>query len=528
MFLNLLLFYIIFIISVSKVDVLLGEKQNETELSEAEVKVLKSIKTKNRFKRPTKKLKFGDKKVKEFNEDQPANRVGDKKKHSIRNFFQRSQKYEGVRIERELKRYSLSNKIWHHVWDKCNRIECYSQNNFAMLYGKFLEEMNLYRKFHGCKPLEVDGRLNRIAMAKAENSAAIGRLTSSIKYDVGENSAICNSLYAPLTVYNWYRESSMHNYKTTAPLPLSQHFSNLIWKSATKVGIGIAKKANLLFIFVEFWPPYKQNFNIEENVLKPRYHCETEVRSDKSRSLKERINIFPKRTENIHFGEERVKTLDKNDLPNKVDRKNRHWVLNPSKPKQKRPKHKEFKVEKYLKKYSFSNRIWHRVWNTCKRIDCYSHNNFQPLYGRFVEEANFYRRVHGSRPLQMDVKLTRLAIERARKSAKLGKLISSPISDIRENSIVCHKLYAPLTIYMWYNEVSKHNYKTFVALPNTMHFSNLIWKNATKVGIGIAKRNSFLYIFVLFWPETNRKFKFRENVLKPRYHWYNYRGLFEM
>uniref|UniRef100_A0A0K0G210 SCP domain-containing protein n=1 Tax=Strongyloides venezuelensis TaxID=75913 RepID=A0A0K0G210_STRVS len=270
MFHNFLLLYVIFIIPILNINVLLADKKKKEEkFSEAEIAVLKSIRTKHTHER----FNIVNKEVKEFDLNEPADRVGKKRrKKTLRDIFKINKNYEGIKIERELKKYSLSTRIWHFVWDRCSRIECYSKNNFALLYEKFLEEMNIYRRIHGSRPLELDGRLNRLAMENAVKSAESGRLISSIKYDVGENSAICSSLHAPLTVYRWYNEKNHHNYKTTAPLATSQHFTNLIWRSALKVGIGIAKKANQLYIFVEFWPPYNLNYNIRENVGKPKYH----------------------------------------------------------------------------------------------------------------------------------------------------------------------------------------------------------------------------------------------------------------
>uniref|UniRef100_A0A0K0G211 SCP domain-containing protein n=1 Tax=Strongyloides venezuelensis TaxID=75913 RepID=A0A0K0G211_STRVS len=256
---------------------------------------------------------------------------------------------------------------------------------------------------------------------------------------------------------------------------------------------------------------------------------ETKEKSQKSRSFRDRIkNIFNRQTKKISSDRNKVKIFDKNNPPNKVDKKNKQRDSNLFKRKQNSRNRKKFRIEKYLKRHSFINIIWHYVWDSCKLIECYSQKNYSPLYGRFIEETNLYRRIHGSRPLQMDVQLTNLAVSKAKMSARRGKLISSPITDIGENSIFCSKYYAPLTVYMWYMESAKHNYKTFVALQNSIHFSNLVWKDARRIGIGIAERAGFLYIFFEFSPETNRRFRFRENVLKPRYHWYNYRSLLKM
>uniref|UniRef100_A0A0K0G214 SCP domain-containing protein n=1 Tax=Strongyloides venezuelensis TaxID=75913 RepID=A0A0K0G214_STRVS len=279
MFFNFLLFHIIFIISLLRVDVLLGQQQDETQSGETEGKPVNPRNPRNRFQGrfPTrnKKIRFGGKEVREFDKNEAPKKIRNKKKIQIRNPFKRSpksQKNNKLNIKDYLRRLTLSGKIWHHVWHKCKRIECYSQNNFAPLYGKFLDEMNLYRKIHRSRPLELDRILSEAAMRDAKRSAVNGKIMSSANPSFGENSIICSVLSAPFTVYNWYRERLKHNYRTFCPLSQSLEFTNLVWKGTRKVGIGIVRKGKLLYIFFKFWPESNQNFKFRENVLKPKYH----------------------------------------------------------------------------------------------------------------------------------------------------------------------------------------------------------------------------------------------------------------
>uniref|UniRef100_A0A0N5B289 SCP domain-containing protein n=1 Tax=Strongyloides papillosus TaxID=174720 RepID=A0A0N5B289_STREA len=279
MSLNFLLFHIVFTILVLRVDVLLGQQQNGAQSGEAEGRSLKPRiprnKIQDRFNIGNRKVRFGGEEVKEFNQNDAPTKVRNRKKIQIRNPFKGSpngQKYNKLKIEEYLRRFTLSGRIWHRVWHNCKHIQCYSKNNYAVLYGKFLDEMNLYRKIHKSRPLQMDPILSRKAMEDARRSAANGRLMSSVNPSFGENSIICNVSSAPLIVYNWYKRGLNHDYKTLAPLSESLEFSNMVWKGTRKVGIGIVKKGKVLYIFFKFWPESNQNFKFRENVLRPKYH----------------------------------------------------------------------------------------------------------------------------------------------------------------------------------------------------------------------------------------------------------------
>ena len=75
----------------------------------------------------------------------------------------------------------------------------------------------------------------------------------------------------------------------------------------------------------------------------------------------------------------------------------------------------------------------------------------------------------------------------------------------------------------WYNEVSAYNYATPGFSSQTGHFTQVVWKNSTKLGCGAAKGvktingtqyNAF-YLVCQYAPAGNVTGQFPENVLKP-------------
>lgn len=67
----------------------------------------------------------------------------------------------------------------------------------------------------------------------------------------------------------------------------------------------------------------------------------------------------------------------------------------------------------------------------------------------------------------------------------------------------------------WYSEVSRYDYDTPGYRPNIAHFSQIVWKNSKRLGVGYAyaKEGRKLYVAAQYGPPGNYGFAFAENVL---------------
>jgi hypothetical protein len=63
---------------------------------------------------------------------------------------------------------------------------------------------------------------------------------------------------------------------------------------------------------------------------------------------------------------------------------------------------------------------------------------------------------------------------------------------------------------VWYNEASKYNYNNPVFSVKTGHFTQLVWKSSTHVGIAISADGK--YVAANYFPAGNVTGRFRENV----------------
>uniref|UniRef100_A0AC34RID0 SCP domain-containing protein n=1 Tax=Panagrolaimus sp. JU765 TaxID=591449 RepID=A0AC34RID0_9BILA len=70
---------------------------------------------------------------------------------------------------------------------------------------------------------------------------------------------------------------------------------------------------------------------------------------------------------------------------------------------------------------------------------------------------------------------------------------------------------------MWYSEIKDVNYGNLEANTSCYHFTQLVWQNSRKLGIGIAISSSGMcYVVANFDPPGNVLTQFNENVLPPR------------
>jgi hypothetical protein len=115
---------------------------------------------------------------------------------------------------------------------------------------------------------------------------------------------------------------------------------------------------------------------------------------------------------------------------------------------------------------------------------------------KFAIEAlmshNQYRFQHAAAPLQANEYLNRAATEWARELARINKLNHSPDQWRRYHGSVLGEnlayfvgpvLKGDRLTDMWYREVKRHDFNADLQ-ENSLHFSQLVWKNTKEVGFG--------------------------------------------
>ncbi|TNN35054.1 Golgi-associated plant pathogenesis-related protein 1 [Liparis tanakae] len=102
----------------------------------------------------------------------------------------------------------------------------------ASFQQEYLEAHNAFRRKHNAPPLALSGELTAAAQKWAEHLLAAGSLAHSNTQD-GEN------------VFNMY---------SSAPLKLTGHFTQVVWKESTQLGVGVATNGNAVFVVGQYRP----------------------------------------------------------------------------------------------------------------------------------------------------------------------------------------------------------------------------------------------------------------------------------
>uniref|UniRef100_A0A8R1TW65 SCP domain-containing protein n=1 Tax=Onchocerca volvulus TaxID=6282 RepID=A0A8R1TW65_ONCVO len=171
-----------------------------------------------------------------------------------------------------------------------------SQFNIAIYKNAILTRHNVYRGKHGAGLLKVNSELERTAEIWAHHLASRADcLIHDPSKKFGENLFYYATNLLPdeetmalMTVQSFYLEAYGYNYKTHHHLDYNRtgHFTQLVWKSTTQMGVGVAMRrfsghrvnscqpdfpSTLIYVVVKYDPPGNilDMKNYDDNVLPP-------------------------------------------------------------------------------------------------------------------------------------------------------------------------------------------------------------------------------------------------------------------
>eukprot|EP00080_Pristionchus_pacificus_P008809 PDM68829.1 hypothetical protein PRIPAC_47131 [Pristionchus pacificus] len=132
---------------------------------------------------------------------------------------------------------------------------------------QILDDHNHYRAKHGAQALRLDGNLNSSAQAWAQHLAwqDSGLPHSSGNY--GENLFCCGGTAATDATHLWYNEVSMYNFHTGGYSTATGHFTALVWRGTSSLGVGIAQSGSgRTYVVAHYYPPGNHAGQFQQNV----------------------------------------------------------------------------------------------------------------------------------------------------------------------------------------------------------------------------------------------------------------------
>ncbi|XP_006617222.2 uncharacterized protein LOC102671417 isoform X2 [Apis dorsata] len=304
-----------------------------------------------------------------------------------------------------------------------------------------LETHNFYRARHGVPPLRLNKQLCKTSQDWANILATRGRLEHRANTDYGEN-LYCMWSSNPKTIVHgdepvneWYAEEGQHQYGKEPTTLKTGHFTQVVWKDSTELGVGMARNRNgEVYVVCNYNPAGNFLGSFTENVLP--------------------------------LG---VKPIKKTLL-------------------------------EALPYYTLDEQAWQQ---------------------EALIVHNEYRRKHRVSDLRLSIELTSAAKAWANTLLNTNKLIPQTSSPYGENiySMQCSDpkvIVSPREVVSkWYAEKKDHKYGIEPKVLNTCHFTQIVWKNTTEMGIAIAKKDGTCVVVACYHPRGNIVGQFTENVLKP-------------
>ncbi|CAF1551756.1 unnamed protein product [Rotaria sp. Silwood1] len=133
---------------------------------------------------------------------------------------------------------------------------------------------------------------------------------------------------------------------------------------------------------------------------------------------------------------------------------------------------------------------------------------------------NYYRAYHCAQSLQLDDLLSTSAQNFAQKLADTNQFYHSGTKGVGENLYMATssngiKLHGYTGVISWYNEIRSYNFNNGGFSMATGHFTQLVWRSSTKLGVGIAYGNGgrSAYLVAQYTPPGNYIGQFQTNVL---------------
>ena len=171
-----------------------------------------------------------------------------------------------------------------HLSIKKNNIYVPDKNSLERFQRDGLKRHNYYRKYHQAGPMELTQKLNEYAQKYAETLAAkdiMQHSTHDAREKIygdwtGENlyyfwSSDKNiTLNGAAAVDSWYDEIKDYDFKSGKSKNggVVGHFTQLVWRDSTQLGIGVAKSAkNSIYVVANYHPGGNFNSNELNNVF---------------------------------------------------------------------------------------------------------------------------------------------------------------------------------------------------------------------------------------------------------------------
>ncbi|XP_031549606.1 cell wall protein PRY3-like isoform X2 [Actinia tenebrosa] len=335
---------------------------------------------------------------------------------------------------------------------------------------KSLEAHNKYRAQHNVQALTWSNSIAREAEAWAKTLAKKGKLMHNKDRKSGEGENIFMSSAADFesvgadATDSWYSEVEKYDFKRGGHQPQTGHFTQVVWKESTELGMGRAKSKNGMVFVVARYKPAGNNLRDFDN------------------------NVLPK----VSSGQRSPGTNNEINSAKQPQ------------PAEQKPTYKD--ENKGMSPINLT------IKPTTVTLDG---NNISNI----LQSHNKYRVMHDAAPLKWSEVLARTAQAWAEKIAREGRLVHASREDryYKGENIcrMCSHFNTDDAIRIWYSERSNYDYDKPGFDLSTGHFTQIVWRDTREVGVGMAKSpdGKLTYMVARYNPPGNILNRFEVNVV---------------
>ncbi|KAH8271718.1 hypothetical protein KR044_001672, partial [Drosophila immigrans] len=135
-----------------------------------------------------------------------------------------------------------------------------------------LNAHNKYRAIHRAPPLVLNAELSKLASQWARHLLATNRMEHRPNNKYGENIywASGGNRNGVDAVKSWYNEIKQYNFNNPTFQKNTGHFTQVVWKSSQKLGVGFARRGDILFVVCNYDPPGNYMNEFRNNVSPPK------------------------------------------------------------------------------------------------------------------------------------------------------------------------------------------------------------------------------------------------------------------
>lgn len=372
------------------------------------------------------------------------------------------------------------------------------------LQTQILALINNHRSYHNVNPLTYNVQIESIAQRFAESLCQKEQLLcSNNEYKnepLGECLFACNdTITAKKIVDSWYNEIRKYNWSKRNDT--AGNFTQIVWKDSKEFGFGYAKsKGGIHYMVGNFFPA-------------GNYVGEHER------------NVFPRRDTNS--GNVVCESRAGNNVNNAGSSSNTHGDQFETQKQKLIAQYNNFyedggdvsdvdgKKQTAIQHVNVDNN------NNCNNNTANNSNNSNDdVENEALQCHNDYRNKHHAPPLTINKELSAIAQQYADYLAKNdifehsdNKYKNNPLG---ENLYMCSgtAITGKSMTTSWYNEIKDYDFTKPGFSMQTGHFTQVIWKSTTQMGIGYAKSESGNYYGVAnYYPAGNFTGEFKQNVL---------------